>query len=334
MSLSTRVLVTGYGGFLGSEITRQLLHDGYQVNGLARNRYPVLIEQGVTSFAGDISDPAICQQAIAGCQAIIHTAAIAAAGGPRQWFERINIIATDVLLDAAWEAGCNVFVFCSSPSVVFDGKSQRNINESTPYPTRWLADYPRTKAIAEQHVLSRANANFQTCALRPHLIWGRNDNHLMPRLIDRARRGRLRIVGDGKNIIDTVHVEAAAQAHVRAMQKLLSGDPSINGKPFFLTDNAPIGCWDWINQILKTADQPVPAKRISLNAAYRIGHVLEIAYRLSGTKAEPPMTRFVALQMAVDHTYDISAARKLLNYEPIESRSEKLSEISDWLKTL
>lgn len=326
MANPLRVLVTGYGGFLGSHISQQLIDHGIRVLGLARNPYPNLAAIGVQIFQGDAADRDSVQSIVRQCDAIIHTAAIAGVGGDPKDYEHANIRATEVLLDAAKEAKLGAFVFCSSPSVVFDGKPQRNIDESEPYPKKFLADYPRTKAMAEQIVLNSAN-DIPVCSLRPHLIWGAGDNHLTPRLVQRARANKLRIVGDGKNVIDTVHVEYAATAHVNALKILLDRPQSINGRSFFITDGQPIGCWDWIELILKQFGLTKPQKSISLTAAYRLGNAFEIVYKALRIRSEPPMTRFVALQMGLDHYYDITSAKRLLDYKPIIDRLARIREL-------
>jgi nucleoside-diphosphate-sugar epimerase len=321
-----RILITGYGGFLGSAICKILLNNGYEVHGLARGDYPQLQSLGVVTYRGDAADESIAAAAIRGCDAVIHTAALAGVSVFAKSFEHANVQVTKTVLDAAIEAKLTAFVFCSSPSVVFAGRSQKYIDEREPYPETFLAHYPRTKAISEQLVLQSSN-KIAACALRPHLVWGSGDNHLIPRLVDRAKKGRLRIIGTGENIIDTVHVDYAAQAHVDALEVLLERPQTINGRAFFITDDEPVKCWDWISQILRQFNLSSPTKSISVNSAYRIGHLMEMIYRVSRIKLEPPMTRFVALQMGLDHYYNISAAKELLGYRPIDDRDARIKEI-------
>jgi 2-alkyl-3-oxoalkanoate reductase len=332
--MKRKVLVTGYGGFLGQEICRQLLRAGYQVRGLARHRYESIESLGVEVIVGDACCLKDCQQAVVGVAAVIHTAAIAGVWGPAKTYQSINVDATQHLLKAATDAQVQAFVYSSSPSVTFDGQPQKNIDESVPYPTRWLCDYPRTKAQAEQLVLKTNDlGGMMTCALRPHLIWGQGDPHLIPRLINRCRSGRLRRVGDGRNLIDTVHVEAAAAAHALALEALLQRRSEASGRAYFITDGQPVECWSWISDLLQQAGLEPPKASISFKAAYRIGHLLEIIYRTFGIRREPPMTRFVAAQLGVDHYFSIQAAREILHYLPNIDRKAKLSEMSDWLRS-
>jgi nucleoside-diphosphate-sugar epimerase len=309
-----KVLVTGYGGFLGAEISRQLIEAGYRVRGVARGRYAQMEEVGVEAVAADIthaphSDLAeLCQ----GCEAIIHTAAKAGVWGKWRDYYRINTQATLDLLQAAQRSQVRAFVHCSSPSVTFDGQHQSGVDESVPYPKKWLCYYPQTKALAEHAVLEAADGSLATCALRPHLIWGLGDPHLFPRVVQRAQQGRLRRVGSGQNLIDVVHVRSAAQAHVQAVERLLAGDQRLTGQALFITDGQPVKCWDWISRILETADVALPSKGISYAAAYRLGAMLEAVYWTLRKKKEPPMTRFVAAQLALDHYFSIDRARELL----------------------
>lgn len=330
-----RVLLTGYGGFLGAEIARQLIASGYEVRGIARQKYPELEALGVEAVQGDITSEEVVAHAIANCEAVIHTAAKAGVWGTWEEYFRINTAATSQLLRAAQHNQVRAMVYTSSPSVTFDGQHQSGVDESVPYPERWLCYYPQTKALAEKEVLeAAADQAISTCALRPHLIWGHGDPHLFPRVVERTLQGKLRRVGDGKNLIDVVHVQSAARAHVQALDKLLDGDQRVNGQAFFLTDGEPIECWQWISKILECAGVPVPDKSISFNSAYRVGAALETIYWLARKRQEPPMTRFVAAQLALDHYFSIDKARELLDYQTVVNREEEFERCRPWLQEL
>lgn len=331
----TKVLVTGYGGFLGAEITRRLLALGWHVRGVARGTYPELAHERLETVQGDITDRKLVLSTVQGCDAIVHTAAKAGVWGPWSSYYNINTLATSHLLEAAHNQKVKAFVHTSSPSVTFDGQHQSGVDETAPYPKRWLCFYPQTKALAEQAVLEASkNGELLTCALRPHLIWGRGDPHLFPRVIQRTLSGRLRRVGQGNNLIDVVHVSNAANAHVAALQRMLDGDRSFAGESFFLTDGRPIECWEWISKILNTAGVEVPDRSISFKAAYAVGAMLEAAFWTFRIKNEPPMTRFVAAQLALDHYFSIDKAKRFLGYEPEIDIEEELSKCQSWLQNV
>ena len=283
---------------------------------------------GVECMQASATDPSACEAACRGMNAVIHTAALAGVWGPANVYEKINIGATTHLLSACKKRSIGAFVYTSSPSVTFDGEPQRNIDEQVPYPRNWLCHYPRTKAIAEQEVLgSNDPTKLYTCSLRPHLIWGVGDPHLIPRVIEKCRSGKLRRVGDGKNLIDTVHVEAAAIAHRLALERMLDRDQNASGRAYFITDGAPVECWEWIKTILQSAGLAAPERSISFAAAYRVGGVMEAMYRLLRISSEPPMTRFVAAQLGVDHYFDISSARQRLGFVPLQNRDDRVAEL-------
>lgn len=330
-----RVLVTGYGGFLGSAICRQLIQQGHQVRGLARGHYPEMQKLGVQAIQADIADATACDAACQRCDVIVHTAAKAGVWGRWKDYYTTNTQATIQLLDSAVRSQVRALVYTSSPSVTFAGQNQSGVDESVPYPDQWLCHYPHTKALAEQAVTAAAlKGNLLTCSLRPHLIWGQGDPHLFPRIIQRAGSGRLRRVGSGENLIDVVHVENAAKAHVLAVQRLAAGDSQLNGQSLFITDGKPVACWQWITMILQTAGLPVPMRSISYQTAYRLGAVLESVFRLARLTQEPPMTRFVAAQLALDHYFKIEKAQRLLGYQPDGDTQQKLECCAGWLKQL
>jgi nucleoside-diphosphate-sugar epimerase len=329
--LGMRVLVTGGAGFLGRSIVEQLLARGDDVRTFSRNRYPALELAGVEACQGDIRDPIAVAAACQGVDAVIHTAAVAGIGRDWDYFYGINTLGTQNVVAACRKHAVPRLVFCSSPSVTFDGSGQENVDESVPYPGRWLCHYQHTKALAEQHVLAaNGAAGLLTCALRPHLIWGPRDQHLIPRLLDRARRGRLIRVGDGRNMIDTVYVENAAEAHLQALDALRPGS-TVCGKAYFISQGEPVNCWNWINEILRLANLPPVRRGISFGVAWNVGAALELTYALLRRKSEPRMTRFLAAQLAKHHYFDIGQARRDFGYAPRISTADGMTRLYQWM---
>ena len=250
------------------------------------------------------------------------SAGVAGMGGPWKHYYENNTLGTRHVVEGCLAHGVGRLVYTSSPSVTFDGRSQEGVDESAPYPKRWLCHYAHSKALAEQHVLASNGQNgLLTCALRPHLMWGPRDRHLIPRLLERARSGRLRRIGDGTNLIDTLYVENAAAAHLLAADALRPGS-SVPGRAYFISQGEPVNCWAWIDQLLALAGLPPVRKSISLRAAWITGAAYEAAYRLLRLRGEPPMSRFLAAQMATSHYFNIGRARRDFGYEPKISTAE------------
>lgn len=325
-----RILVTGCSGFLGREIVRQLIQRGDDVVGLSRRETPELVRLGMQHHRGDLTDTQYVNRAISDVDVVIHTAAVAGVWGPWRHFFTNNVLATRNVLAACHSSGASQCIYTSSPSVTFAGGHQSGVDESVGYPDRWLCHYPRTKAIAEQEVLAADRpGGLRTAALRPHLIWGHGDPHLLPRLLDRARSGQLRIIGDGKNIIDTVHVSNAAAAHVSAIDALAGSPEAAAGRAYFIAQDEPVSCWEWIAKLCEACDAPPPTRRISFRTAYAIGAACEMIYKTLRRQDEPPMTRFVASQLAKDHYFDITAAKQRLGYRPHVSMQAGLASLQD-----
>ena len=311
------VLVTGGGGFLGRYLVEQLVERGESVRTVSRRQYPELESLGVQQVSHDLRDPSGLAEICREMDTVYHTAGVAGIWGKWSHFYGINTIGTRNLLAASQEAKVSKFVYSSSPSVTFDGSEQCHIDESVPYASRWLCHYPHSKALAEQEVLAaNGNGGLATCALRPHLIWGPRDQHLIPRLLRRAASGQLRRVGDGSNLIDMVYVENAAEAHVQAAQALDSPRAVVAGRAYFISQGEPVNCWDWINEILGLAQLPPVEKSISFRAAWAIGAGLEGLHLLRGSSVEPRMTRFLAAQLAKSHYFNIQRARDDFGFAP------------------
>ncbi len=324
-----KVLVTGGGGFLGGAIVKQLVDRGKDVRSFSRNFYPELAQLGVEQIQGDIVDKTAVEQACKGVELVFHVAAKPGVWGNYADYYPTNVMGTQHVIDACKKHGVLRLVFTSSPSVVFDGTDMEGVDESVPYPEKFHAHYPKTKAIAEQLVIKAAGKDLMTITLRPHLIWGPKDNHLVPRIIERA--GRLIRVGSGKNRVDTIYIDNAAEAHVLAADRLKE-NPGLSGKVYFISQDDPVPLWDLVNDILKTAGLPPVKREIPRKTAWLMGALFEFVYKMFRIRGEPQMTRFLADELATAHWFDIRAARKDLGYAPTISIKEGLSRLEQWLQ--
>ena len=325
-------LVTGAGGFVGWAVASQLLARGDKVRSLARGDYPKLSESGVQVWRGDLADPQVVDQACAGCDVVFHVAAKAGIWGPYRAYHDANVVGTQNVLTACRRHGVSRLVYTSSPSVIFNGRAMAGVDESVPYPARHHSHYGATKALAEQAVLAANDETLRTVALRPHLVWGPGDNHIVPRLLRQARAGTLRRVGDGTNVVDTTYIDDAARAHLLAADAL-AHSPRAAGRPFFISQGEPTPLWALIDRILAAAGHPPVTRAVPTRVAWAAGAVLETLYAVLRLRGEPRMTRFVASELATSHWFDISAAERELGYRPSISIADGLSRLSPWLHT-
>ncbi|MEJ2658395.1 MAG: NAD-dependent epimerase/dehydratase family protein [Desulfobacterales bacterium] len=323
-----KVLVTGGGGFLGGAIVKRLKERGERVFSFSRRFYPDLAAMGVEQIQGNISDAIAVEQACREIDLVFHVAAKPGVWGDYVRYYQTNVIGTRNVIAACKQHNVARLVYTSSPSVVFDGTDMEGLDESVSYPEKYHAHYPKTKAIAEQSVIAAAEEGMRTIILRPHLIWGPQDNHLVPRIIERANR--LVRVGGGKNLVDTIYIDNAADAHILAADKL-ERNPHLSGKIYFISQDDPIPLWDMVNNILGAAGLGPVQRSISRNTAWMIGAALEFVYRTFKVRGEPQMTRFLADELSKAHWFDISAAKIDLGYKPKISIEDGLSRLEKWL---
>lgn len=326
-----RALVTGGGGFLGSALVRLLLSQGIEVTSASRGRYPQLEALGARTATLDLERPTDLEGLLAGHDTVFHAAARPGIFGPLSDYRRVNLDGTRALLAAASRVGLPRFVYTSSPSVVFDGNSHVLARNDLPYPRRYLAHYPATKAAAERAVLAADGPALRTVALRPHLIFGPGDPNLLPRLIARARAGRLVQVGDGTNEVSLTYVDNAARAHLDAARALAAGAPCA-GRAYFINQAQPVRLWEWIAGLLSSLGLPPVRRRLPAPLAYGLGAACEAAWKLLPLPGEPPMSRFLAQQLALTHTYDLGPARADLGYEETVDLAEATRRTLAWLR--
>lgn len=322
-----KALVTGGGGFLGGAIVRQLKARGDTPISFTRSRNAWLEEIGVEQRLGDLSDLAALEAAMAGCDLVFHVAAKAGVWGRYADYEATNITGTANVIAACRKAGIRKLVYTSTPSIVHTGGDLEGVNESAPIAARSDSYYPRTKAVAEKAVIAANGPDLATVALRPHLIWGPGDPHLVPRLLARARLGKLKRIGTRDLKVDVTYIDNAAEAHLLAADRLDVGSP-ISGKAYFISNGEPVVMWDFLNRILADAGVPPVVKTVPVWLAKVAGLYLETVYRIFRFAGEPAMTRFVAGQLSTSHWYDISAAKRDLGYVPRVSIGEGLKRLA------
>ncbi|PIW60293.1 2-alkyl-3-oxoalkanoate reductase [Shewanella sp. CG12_big_fil_rev_8_21_14_0_65_47_15] len=348
----SHAFVTGAGGFLGKAICLRLLAAGIKVTGFARGDYPELTSLGVVMVQGDLVNKDQLQQAMQGCDIVFHVASKAGVWGDRDSYFCPNVKGTANVIAACKALKINKLVYTSTPSVTFAGQDESGIDESTPHAAKFLNYYAHSKSIAEKMVLdanqlaemplenvdaipvaipasTQVSTSYalKTVALRPHLIWGPNDPHLVPRVLARGRLGRLKLVGREDKLVDTIYIDNAAYAHTLAALALCEPQSKCQGKAYFLSNDEPITMAKMLNLILACDALPPVTQRVSQSVAYIVGAVLEGVYLLFKKQQEPLMTRFVARQLSCSHYFDISAAKQDLGYRPLISIAEGMTRL-------
>jgi 2-alkyl-3-oxoalkanoate reductase len=326
------VFITGASGFIGGKLAERLLSAGRSVRVLARRPLPELERRGAVIVRGDLQDERALRQGAEGAGTVFHVAGRVGVWGPEEDFRKVNVDGTRAMITACRAVGVSRLVYTSSPSVVFNGGDLAGVDESAPLCTNAPCAYPTSKAAAERLVTSANDSKLATVSLRPHLVWGPGDRNVVPRVLTLARKGRLKIVGAGRNLVDCTHIENVVDAHVLAEQALAgaagtSSGSLAAGRAYFITNGEPVVLWNWINELLRGVGVPEISRHVSLGTAYRAGAVLETVWRWLRLQGDPPMTRFVAKELATDHWFRIDAARRDLGYEPRVSMAEGTAQL-------
>jgi nucleoside-diphosphate-sugar epimerase len=323
-----KILVTGGGGFLGQALCRGLVERGHEVISFQRSHSPALAALGVGQVQGDLADAHAIAHAVAGVDAVFHNAAKAGAWGSYASYHSANVVGTEHVIAACRANGVSRLVYTSTPSVTH--RATHPVEglgaDDVPYGEDFQAPYAATKAIAEKLVLAANDAQLATVALRPRLIWGPGDHQILPRLVARARSGRLRLVGDGSNKVDTTYIDNAAQAHFDAFEHLAPG-AACAGKAYFISNGEPWPMREVLDALLAATGTPPVRKTLSFKAAYRIGATCEALWKVLPLKGEPPLTRFLAEQLCTPHWYSMAPARRDFGYVPRVSMTEGLARL-------
>jgi nucleoside-diphosphate-sugar epimerase len=324
-----KVLVTGAGSLLLGGIAQQLASRGDEVVCFQR-RENETTHSNITTFAGDIRDRGAVSEAASGCDAIIHGAARVGVMGSWEDFYSTNVDGTTNVLRAAEEHHITRLVYVSTPSVAHVGRSIEG-DVATPATTgRKRTFYAESKAIAEILALQANSAELGVVALRPHLVWGPGDTQLVGRIVDRARQGRLVMVGSGNALVDSTYIDNAISAHIAALDAIAPG-ARCSGKAYVISNGEPRTVNELMSRICLAAGVEFSPKHVPAVIARSIGSVVERIWPLI-RKDEPPITRFVAEQLGTAHWFDQRPVQTDLNWKPEVSLDEGFVRLAKWFQ--
>lgn len=307
-----RVLVTGASGLLGAGVTRRLVAGGADVVTLQRRPSAV---PGARDVTGSVTDPQAVAQAMAGRNTVVHIAAKVSVSGPATDYEQVNIVGTENVLRAAQHAGVERFVHLSSPSVAHAGTSIVGEGAGPADPVRARGHYARTKAAGELLALAADAEDFRVLALRPHLMWGPGDTQLTERVIERARSGRMPLLGPSAALIDSLYTQNAVDAVMAAVDAV----DRVHGEALVVTNGEPRPVGELVRGLCVAGGAPEPRWRIPAGASRAAGGLIERVWEAGGFGRggdEPPLTRFLAEQLSTAHWFDQRHTQEVLDWAP------------------
>ena len=314
-----KVLVTGASGLLGRAVATEIARAGHSVRTFQRRPSGLVgVVDGVEDALGSVTDAAVVASALAGMDAVVHLAAKVSLAGEPAEFEAVNVGGTRTLLSAAKTAGVSRFVFVSSPSVAHSGSSIVGDAALPADPERARGDYARTKAKAELVALAADSDALHVVVVRPHLVWGPGDTQLVERIVDRARDGRLPLLGHGAALIDSIYVDNAASGITAALHRV----DAVHGNSYVLTNGEPRPVAELLAGMCTAAGVRTPTWRVPAALARAAGSLIEIVWSIKPGVDEPPMTRFLAEQLSTAHWFDQRRTREDLQWTPAVSLDE------------
>lgn len=316
-----RVLVTGASGMLGRAVASRLVRDGHAVRTFQRRPAGV---PGTDEVLGSVTEADAVARAVSGCEAVVHLAAKVSITGPEEEFRAVNVGGTRTLLAAAMAAGARRLVMVSSPSVVHAGLSIVGAGAGPADPARARGPYARTKAAAELAALAADSPELRVIAIRPHIVWGPGDTQLVGRVVERARSGRLPLLGSGAALIDTTYVDNAADAIAAAV----TAAGGAYGQAYVVTNGEPRPIRDLLAGICTAAGVPAPTWSVPSRLARAAGGLLEEVWSGHAGWGEPPMTRFLAEQLSTAHWFDQRRTRAALGWAPAVTLDEGLARLA------
>ncbi len=325
------VLVTGGGGFMGMALIKRLIAEGHKVTSFSRREYPLHWALGINSIQADIRDQDALEKACKNRDVVFHLAAKVGIWGPYDDYYTTNVTGTFNVVKACRKMGVQRIVFTSSSSVIFDGSDLDGVDESYPYPEKHGSHYSETKAMAERLIIEANSDTLKTISLRPHLVWGPYDAHLVPGILKRASSGRLRRIGDQEHFIDTTYIDNMIDA-IMLGANALESKPEAAGRNFFITNGEPARVWDFVNSIIQIAGHAPVQKKIPERMAMFAAGFAEWSHRTFNVNSEPFMTRFAIKELCTNHWFDISAAKEILGYHPKVSYAEGFKHLKEYLK--
>ncbi|XP_047428107.1 putative short-chain dehydrogenase/reductase family 42E member 2 [Mugil cephalus] len=327
-----KVAVTGGGGYFGFRLGRGLSSEGLSVILLDINKPSWDVPDGAIFYQSDILDYPSLYKVCEGVDCIFHTASYGMSGPEqlrKKQVESVNIEGTRNVIKVCKERSISRLVYTSTINVVFAGKPIEDGDEaSVPYVScdGHIDHYSRTKAIAEQMVLSANGCSLkdggllQTCVLRPCGIYGPEEKrHLHRVMVNVERRLFSFRFGDPRARMNWVHVDNLVLAHTLAAEALTPKRTHVaSGQIYFINDGVSVNLFEWLTPLFEKLGYSRPLINLPVSLVYSAAILMEYLHVALRPLIEVPLlfTRSEVRNIAVSHTFKIDKARRELGYCP------------------
>jgi nucleoside-diphosphate-sugar epimerase len=321
-----KVLVTGATGFLGFRVlegliqldkVKEIVATGREIKNTHR-----ITDRKISYHLGDLSNENFVNEITLGIDVIIHCAALSSPWGEYADFYSANVLSQKNLIKAAEKRGVGRYIYISTPSLYFYSEKNTDIKEADPLPKKFVNAYAKTKREAE---ILLEKSYLPYVILRPRALIGRGDTVIMPRIIRAVNEKRLKIIGNGQNIVDLTAVSNVVKAIILS----INASELALRQTYNITNGEPVKLWEKINVVLKQMNLEYPKKKVPKALVLAIAYWLEFSSRLTHKK-EPPLTVYGVGTLCNSLTMDITKANSLLGYEPEMTIDEAIREFVIW----
>jgi nucleoside-diphosphate-sugar epimerase len=267
--------------------------------------------------------------AVEGFDYVVHAAAHVGDWGPADKYRQRNVFALEHMLTAARSYGrLRCWIQISSMGI-YPARPHHGTDETLAPDLSGLDGYTRTKAEAEV-LLQRHMDEFSLPAviLRPGFVYGPGDRHVLPRIIEKLRAGKMKMIGDGQKKLNNTSVHNLADAVVLALEK-----PAVIGETFNIRDERLVTRQEFVSTITEAMGVPYPGK-VAEPVARALVVIVEGLAKLRGATSAPFITRARVKFLAQNLDFSIEKAKRLLAYEPRVDFQEGMRETLEWARSI
>lgn len=317
--------VTGATGFVGRALVAALLAEGYTVRALVRpgvapDRRARIEHLGAELVPGELGEEVTVEGLVRGADVVFHAAAAVGAWQPRALCEAVNLVGTEVLLDACRAGGAKRLVYVSCASVTAGLGHRRYVDESHPHPARFPDAYHSTKALAEDLVVAASGSGFDTVVVRPGQVWGPDDTSCLVRMLGLAAHGALPLVDDGEALAATTYIVNLVDVLLRAATR-----PEAPGQVYFVTDDEMVRQRVFVTRLFGAVGVPAPRRRALFWPAY-LG-----AWWDERRHAATARTRSEVIEAGRAAQLNIQRVRDALGYRPVVNLETGFARVKQWV---
>lgn len=343
-------LVTGSSGFAGCRLVEMLLERGAKTviafdivapNAVTQKRFEdvqnktggkiIILSQTEGDLCSDTAVDAAFKK-VQKLDIVFHIAALVGPFHKKELYFEVNHRGTLRIIEGCKKYNVKKLVYSSSPSTRFTGGDVKGLSEDEmPIPDKFVALYAETKAMGEKAVHKACSDELLTVSVAPHQLYGKYDSLFLPKLLEAAGSGKLRIFGKGGNKISLCHIDNYSHGLLCGADALYKGSPAL-AKFYVVTDDEPQDFWQILNQAIVAMGFVDLYTKFHLPVwlLFGVAYICNFLSFLTGKhfKLKP----FTVNMLIIDRYFNIKNAKQDLQYKPLISFADGWPKTIEWFK--